>query len=60
MDKMRNAYVYKILVEKPDDKKPLGKTRSRWGNIKMDLRKTWRESVEQIRLIQDQTQRRLL
>jgi hypothetical protein len=30
--------VYRILVEKPDGKGPLGKHRRRWnGNIKMDL-----------------------
>jgi hypothetical protein len=35
----RNAY--KILVEKPDGKRPLGRPRCRWvDNIKMDLRET--------------------
>jgi len=30
--------VYKILVGKPDGKRPLGRPRSRWqNNIKMDL-----------------------
>jgi hypothetical protein len=34
---MRNAY--KILVEKPDGKRPLGIPRRRWeGNIKMNLK----------------------
>jgi hypothetical protein len=33
----RNAY--KILVGKPEGKRPLGRPRRRWvGNIKMDLR----------------------
>jgi hypothetical protein len=33
----RNAY--RILVGKPEGKRPLGRTRRRWvGNIKMDLR----------------------
>jgi hypothetical protein len=33
----RNAY--KILVGKPEGKRPLGRPRSTWvGNIKMDLR----------------------
>jgi hypothetical protein len=35
--KKRN--VYRILVEKPEEKRPLGRPRRRWeGNIKMDLR----------------------
>jgi hypothetical protein len=35
----RNAY--RILVEKPEGKKPLGRPRRRWvDNIKMDLRET--------------------
>jgi hypothetical protein len=32
--------VYRILVEKPDGKRPLGRPRRRWvDNIKTDLRK---------------------
>jgi hypothetical protein len=31
---------YRILVGKPEDKRPLGRPRRRWAdNIKMDLRK---------------------
>jgi hypothetical protein len=31
--------VYRILVGKPEGKRPLGRLRRRWvGNIKMDLR----------------------
>jgi hypothetical protein len=34
---MRNAY--KVLVGKPEGKRPLGKPRHRWeGNIKIDLK----------------------
>jgi hypothetical protein len=34
---MRN--VYRILVEKPEEKRPLGRPRSRWvDNIKIGLR----------------------
>jgi hypothetical protein len=37
MEKKRNAY--RILVGKPEGKRPLGKQRRRWvDNIKMDLR----------------------
>jgi hypothetical protein len=37
MREKRNAY--RILVEKPEEKRPLGWPRRKWvGNIKMDLR----------------------
>jgi hypothetical protein len=37
LGKKRNAH--RILVVKPEDKKPLGRPRCRWvDNIKMDLR----------------------
>jgi hypothetical protein len=37
MGEMRN--VYRILVVKPEGKRPLGRPRHRWvDNIKMDLR----------------------
>jgi hypothetical protein len=37
MGKKRNAY--RILVGKPDGKKPMGRQRRRWGdNRKLDLR----------------------
>jgi hypothetical protein len=36
MGKKRN--VYRLLVRKPEGKRPLGRPRHRWiGNIKMDL-----------------------
>jgi hypothetical protein len=42
---LRNAY--KILVEKPDGKRPLGRRRRRWeDNIRMALRKTGCEGVD--------------
>jgi hypothetical protein len=38
----RNAY--RILVGKPEGKRPLGRPRRRWEyNIKMDLRMGWNE-----------------
>ena len=37
MEQFRNAY--RVLVGKPEDKRPLGRPRRRWGHsIKMDLR----------------------
>jgi hypothetical protein len=37
MGNVRNAY--RILVGKPEGKRPLGRPRLRWVDIKMDLRK---------------------
>jgi len=35
----QNISVYRVLVEKPEGKRPLGRLRRRWkDNIKMDLR----------------------
>jgi hypothetical protein len=36
MGEMRNAY--RILVEKPEGKRPLGRPRRRWMDNKIDLR----------------------
>jgi hypothetical protein len=39
--------VYKLLVGKPEGKRPLERPRSRWGNgIKMDLKEIGWEGVE--------------
>jgi hypothetical protein len=36
-----NAYTHRILVGKPEGKRPLGRPRRRWvDNIKIDLRGT--------------------
>jgi hypothetical protein len=41
----------RVLVEKPEGKIPLGKSRRRWGNnIKTDLKEIGWESVEWINL----------
>jgi hypothetical protein len=38
---------YKILVGKPERKRPLGRARRRWeDNIRMNLRKIYLESVD--------------
>jgi hypothetical protein len=44
MGAKRNAY--RILVGKPEGKRPLGRPRRRWvDNIKMDLREIWIELI---------------
>jgi hypothetical protein len=46
--------VYKVLVGKPEGKKPLGRPRRRWEDgIIMDLRETGFGGVDWIRLAQD-------
>jgi hypothetical protein len=46
--------VYKVLMGKPERKRPLGRPRHRWEDgIRMDLRETGWGSVEWIQLIQD-------
>jgi hypothetical protein len=43
--------VYRILVGRPEGKKPLGRPRRRWeDNIKMDLRETGIDGANWIRL----------
>jgi hypothetical protein len=47
MGKKRNTY--KILVGKPEGKRPLGRPRRRWVNdIKMDLRETGWDGMDWI------------
>jgi hypothetical protein len=46
--------VYKVLVGKPEGKRPLGRPRRRWENgVRMDLRETGLGVVDWIRLAQD-------
>jgi hypothetical protein len=48
----KNAY--KILVEKPEGKRPLERPRRKWvGNVKMDLREILWGSMDWIDLSQD-------
>jgi hypothetical protein len=56
---MRNAY--KILVGKPEAKRPLGRSGHRWENtFKMDLTETGLEGVDWIHLTQDKDRWRAL
>jgi hypothetical protein len=55
MEEMRNTY--KILVGKPEGKRPLGGPRRRWySNIKMDHREREWEGVDWIHLAEDRNQ----
>jgi hypothetical protein len=46
--------VYRVLMGKPEGKRPLGRPRCRWGDgIRMDLREIGSGSVDWIQLAQD-------
>jgi hypothetical protein len=46
--------LYKVLVGKPEGKRPLGRSRRRWeDNIKMDLQEVGCGSMDWIELTQD-------
>jgi hypothetical protein len=49
--------VYRVLVGRPEGKRPLGRTRYRWeDNIKMDLREIGIDGANWIQLAQDRVQ----
>jgi hypothetical protein len=49
--------VYRVLVGRPEDKRPLGRPRRRWEyNIKLDLREIGIDEANWIRLAQDSVQ----
>jgi hypothetical protein len=51
----RNAY--RILVGKPEGKRPLGRPRRRWvDNVEIDLREVGWDGVDRIDLAQDRDQ----
>jgi hypothetical protein len=59
MGEKRNAY--RILVGKPERKRPLGRQRRRWvDNIKIDLKEIGWNGVDWIYLAQDRDQWRTL
>jgi hypothetical protein len=50
--------VYKILIGKPEGKKPVGRPGRRWvDNIKMDIRETGLQGVDWLHLAQDRDRR---
>jgi hypothetical protein len=54
MGRKRNAY--RILVGMPEGKRPLGRPRRRWMDIKMDLREIGWDGMHVIDLAQDRDQ----
>jgi hypothetical protein len=59
MGEKRN--VYRLLVGKPEGKRPLGRPRHRWiDNIKVDLLEIGLNDVDWISLAQDRYRRRAL
>jgi hypothetical protein len=53
--------VYRILMEKPEGKRPLERSRRRWEDgIRMDLREIGWDSVDWIQLAQDRDRWRSL
>jgi hypothetical protein len=49
--------IYRILVGRPEGKRPLGRPRRRWeDNIKMDLREIGIDGANWIRLAQNRVQ----
>jgi hypothetical protein len=50
----RGRGVYRVLVGRPEGKRPLGRTRRRWeDNIKANLREMGINGANWIRLVQD-------
>jgi hypothetical protein len=56
-----NRNLYRLLMGKPEGKRPLGRPRCRWvNNIKMDLGEVGWGDVDWIGLAQDRNRRRAL
>jgi hypothetical protein len=54
MSRACSKHAYRILLGKPDGKRTLGRTRSKWeNNFKMDLREIGGDGLEWIDMAQD-------
>ena len=61
MARMGDRVVHRVLVGKPEGKKPLGRPRLRWeDNIKMDLQKVGGGCGDWMKLAQDRDRWRAL
>jgi hypothetical protein len=55
--KREGRVVYRVLVGRPENKRPLERPRRRWeDNIKMDLREIGIDGANWIQLVQDRVQ----
>jgi hypothetical protein len=52
--------VYRVLVAKPEEKRPIGRPRRRWDGIRKDVREIGWGSVDWIQLPQDSDRWRAL
>ena len=52
--------VYRVLVGKPEGKRPLGRPRRRWDDIRMDLQEVGRGGMDWIELAEDRDRWRAL
>ena len=53
--------VYRVLVRKPEGRRPLGRPRRRWeDNIKRDFQEVGYGGMDWIKLVQDRDRRRAL